>query len=380
MDERLSVLAVFGTRPEIIKFSPVLNALEAQSNLRVVRLSTGQQADLAPSFLQQFKLRIDEALELMTPEQSLNQLLAKSVVALERAMNTYQPAAVIVQGDTTSALAGALSARFLRIPVIHIEAGLRSGDINSPFPEESNRKLISHLSTLHLAPTERNVATLISEGIRADSIVCTGNPIVDVLHSELASAEPDDGFDKVLDELADYRTIAVTLHRRENFGQRLDGYLNEINRFVMGNPDIAVVLPVHPNPSVQASVNTALADSERIKLVDPLSYANFICLLRSAWLVLSDSGGVQEEVVSLGKPLLILRENTERQEVIGSGYARLARSPSELHAELHTANQKGSWCTKLKTIKNPFGDGDSGARCAAAISAFLFDELHARTS
>ena len=207
MAQRVSVVAVFGTRPEIIKFSPVLQALDQEPNLQVVRLSTGQQADLVPDFLHDFNVTIDESLGLMSPNQSLNQLLANSIGALDEAIKAYDPVAVIVQGDTTTALAAALSARFLRIPVIHIEAGLRSGDINSPFPEEANRKLITQISSLHLAPTQHNVKTLLNEGVSPEAIVLTGNPIVEVLNSDLAKAEPSADFKHVLDELADFRIV-----------------------------------------------------------------------------------------------------------------------------------------------------------------------------
>ena len=379
MAQRVSVVAVFGTRPEIIKFSPVLQALDQEPNLQVVRLPTGQQADLVPDFLHDFNVTIDESLGLMSPNQSLNQLLANSIGALDEAIKAYDPVAVIVQGDTTTALAAALSARFLRIPVIHIEAGLRSGDINSPFPEEANRKLITQISSLHLAPTQHNVKTLLNEGVSPEAIVLTGNPIVEVLNSDLAKAEPSADFKHVLDELADFRIVAVTLHRRENFGQRLDGYLSEIAQFVAGNPDVALVIPVHPNPTVQSSVTSAFTSNERVKLLKPLSYVNFLSLLTRAWLILSDSGGVQEEVATLGKPLLILRENTERPEVIESGYARLARTPAELRNALGDANHGDSWCTELMPGRNPFGEHDSGVRIAAAINSFLFDKLERRS-
>ncbi len=371
MNQRAPILTVFGTRPEIIKLMPVLRALESDPGLRVIRLSTGQQADLAPPFLRGFGLDIDESLDLMIANQSLNALLANLISAIDQVIERHRPSAVIVQGDTTSALAGALSARFRAVPVIHIEAGLRTGDIDSPFPEESNRRLISQVSSLHLAATPGNVATLLSEGIAETNIFLTGNPVVDAIQSIATNAVPTAEFRSFLERLDGKRIVALTAHRRENFGARLDGYLRVIRDFIATHDDTVLVFPVHPNPEVQRSTSKLLGDCERVSLIEPLAYTDFFCLLKAAWLVLSDSGGIQEEVVTLGKPLLVLREQTERPEAIASGTARLARTPEELVRELETAAAPDSWCTRVTAAENPFGDGRSGARIARAISAFV---------
>lgn len=371
MNQIARILVVFGTRPEIIKLMPVLRALDSDPCLQVMGIFTGQQSDLVPSLLGDFGLCIEESLDLMVANQSLNQLLARLISALDLVIERHSPSAVVIQGDTTTALAGALSARFRAVPVIHIEAGLRTGDANNPFPEESNRRLISHISSLHLAPTRGNIAQLMREGIAESEIVLTGNPIVDAIHTLDDDAVASEGLRQTLEELRDYRVIAMTTHRRENIGSRLRGYLQTVQAFVNQHSDIALVIPVHPNPLVSECVHRILAESDRVRIIAPLSYTDFYCLLKAAWLVLSDSGGVQEEVISLGKPLFVLREKTERPEAIDTGTARMAPTPQDLARELATAVQANSWCTRVKSVANPFGDGRSGKRIAQAISEFV---------
>ena len=372
MQQIAPILVVFGTRLEVIKFAPVVRARKLDQRLRVFCVSTGQQADLLPEFVDEFDLTVDKSLDLMVAEQSLNQLLAKLIESLDQVIEQYSPAAVIVQGDTTTALAAALSARYRAVSVMHVEAGLRTGNFHCPFPEESNRKLITHLSALHFAPTQGNVDTLLSEGVQPSDIVLTGNPIVDALQPLVDTARPSVEFGKFLDGLKDMKIIALTAHRRENIGDRLNGYLETIKQFIARKPNNVLVVPVHPNPEVQRDVRSKLGNTQRIKLIAPLNYIDFFCLLQRAWLVLSDSGGIQEEIITIGKPLLILREQTERPEAIESGCARLARTPEELEAELQTAAQPGSWCEQISPGINPFGDGNSGPRIAQAISAFVF--------
>jgi UDP-N-acetylglucosamine 2-epimerase (non-hydrolysing) len=380
MDRSIPVLAVFGTRPEIIKLTPVLRELEHDPRINVIRISTGQQADLVPGFLAGFGLESHESLGIMVADQPLNRLLANMIDSLDRVIEKYAPAAVVVQGDTTTALAGALSAHYRAVPVIHVEAGLRTGDLGSPFPEESNRRLISHVSSLHLAPTSGNVATLIGEGIAESDIILTGNPVVDAIESMVKVAVPSREFGSLLDELSGQKLIVLTAHRRENFGERMDGYFAVVRDFITSHPETVLVFPLHPNPVVRRSAHQIFGGVDRIRLVDPLGYVDFFCLLKTACLVLSDSGGVQEEVITLGKPLFILREKTERPEAIESGSARLAPTPQALAEHLEAAWQPDSWCTRVRPRANPFGDGRSGPRIANAISRFLCDGTDALQS
>lgn len=371
MDQPASIVAVFGTRPEIIKLAPVFRALADEPHIRTTLVSTGQQRDLIPVFLDDFGIRIDESLGTMVPGQSLNESLAAMVAALDGVLARSSPDLVVVQGDTSSALAGALAARFRAVPVAHVEAGLRTGNPDSPFPEESNRTLISHIAALHFAPTAGNLETLVGEGVARASIMVTGNPVVDSLIAVEARAQASARLAEMLNQFDGKKLIVLTIHRRENFGARLSGYVAAVGDFLDRHPDFALVIPVHPNPRAREPVLKAFSGRDRVAVIDPLPYGDFFCLLQRAWLVLSDSGGIQEEVVTLGKPLLILRTETERPEAIASGTARMAATAGALAAELESAAASGSWLEAVVPHNNPFGDGRSGPRIARRICEFV---------
>ena len=376
MGDSIPVVAVFGTRPEIIKLAPVFEALDDTPGIRLVRCSTGQQSDLLPAFVEAFNVQLDYDLGVMFEGQSLNQLLARLIAAVDPVLERHAPAAVLVQGDTTSALAGALAARHRAIPVVHVEAGLRTGDPDNPFPEETNRRLISHIASLHCAATAGNRQSLIDEGIAESAILVTGNPIVDALQV-LGQGGVTAEVDRILETLDGRALVLLTTHRRENFGARMTGYLETIRRFVERTDDVELIFPVHPNPNVRSAAREIFEDTPRVQLTAPLAYSDFIRLLSQARLILSDSGGIQEEIVCVGKPLLILRSITERPEVLDTGLARLVRSPEQLAAELNDILAPESWCNQIVLGANPFGDGQSGPRIAAAIAAFLSERTPA---
>ncbi len=376
MDNSVAVVAVFGTRPEIIKLVPVFEALADTPGVRLITCSTGQQADLLPAFVEAFHVKVDHDLDIMFDGQSLNQLLARLIADIEPVLARHVPAAVLVQGDTTSALAGALAARYRAIPVIHVEAGLRTGEPDNPFPEETNRRLISHIASLHCAATVGNRQSLMDEGIADGAILVTGNPIVDALQKLGQGNGVTAEIDRILNTLDGRKPVLLTMHRRENFGARLTGYFETIRGFVERNDDVELVFPVHPNPEVRNTAREIFEDVPRVNLIQPLAYPEFICLLRQAWLVLSDSGSIQEEVAGLGKPMLILRSVTERPELLETGLARLVRSPGQLATELDEVCKPDSWCTRITPGPNPFGDGRSGPRIAAAIATFLLEHAH----
>lgn len=361
---------VVGTRPELIKVAPVVRQLRAHDEVGVTIVSTTQQADLVPAFHSLLDARVDFHLGVMSAGQSLNALLAKTIAALDPVMAEAGPDVVVVQGDTTSALAGALAARMRSVPVAHIEAGLRTGDPANPFPEETNRRQISHLASLHCAPTERNRAILQNEGIAPEQILVTGNPIVSSLHSVLEAPEPSPALDNLLDRLQGLKPIVLTTHRRESFGAALERNLRTLRSFVSDHSDTALVVPVHPNPTVKETLNRILPDHERIALIEPLDYPAFLKLLQTAWLVVSDSGGIQEEVASLGKPLLVIRSTTERPEAIEAGVAKLAgERPEQLEELLGDCEALRRWIGSVKPIPNPFGDLRSALRIADALVA-----------
>ena len=368
-----TILTLFGTRPEIIKLAPVIWAIErSHDTLRSINVSSSQHTDLLRPFIHELDIGIDHDLAVMMPGQTPNAVLARVLEALEPLLLAERPDLVLVQGDTTTAIAGALAAFYARIPVAHVEAGLRTGNRHSPFPEEMNRRLITQLADLHFAATPKNVEILLSEGVQKKSIVLTGNPVVDALQHILARSPASSSFSKFLDSFAGKRLIVLTTHRRENFGQVMSSHLKALRRFVGRHQDVELVFPVHPNPSVRAVVDAEFTGAERIHCVDPLKYDDFLHLLSRAWLVISDSGGVQEEAPSLGKPLLILRDTTERPEVIDCGIGRLVgHSGERLEEMLEATLLDKSWFDTANTTENPFGKGNAGEQIASAVVQFL---------
>lgn len=367
-----TIMTLFGTRPEVIKLAPVAAALERQAGLRAVNVASSQHRDMIRPFADAFGLRIDCDLEVMRPGQTPSEVCARVLSALDPVLEAEAPDWLLVQGDTSTALAGALAAFHRGIPVGHVEAGLRTGNSQSPFPEEMNRRLITRLASLHFAATAHNVENLRAEGAADEDVVLTGNPVVDALQSILADGMPSPALEARLARLEGQRVIALTTHRRENFGEVMGGHLAALRRFVDKHREVALVFPVHPNPAVRKATSQVLEGAERIHCIDPLDYADFIHLLSRAWLIVSDSGGVQEEAPTLGKPLLVLRENTERPEAVECGVARLVgTSAQRLEDLLEEAWRDEAWFEHVARAENPFGTGDAGERIARAVAERL---------
>lgn len=368
------VMTVFGTRPEAIKFAPVISALSEQPNLQVTNVISSQHTDLLQPFIKLFGIRVDADLDIMQPGHHLNHVLSRVVGALNESMEAFEPDLVLVQGDTTTALAGALAAMNRRIPVGHIEAGLRSGNPSSPFPEEMNRRLIGGIARLHFAATRDNRENLIAEGINPCKIFVPGNPIVDALEHIQAHASPSEEISDLLAQHSGRKLIVVTAHRRENFGGAMGGYFEALKAFVSRTDEYTLLFPVHPNPAVREATQAILGDARNVVLLDPLNYADFVYLLSNAWIIVSDSGGIQEEAPSLGKALLILRRDTERPEAIAAGVSRLVTSATQLTAELVEATHPGSWIEHIRQMANPFGDGHAAPRIAKLVADYLENE------
>lgn len=370
--QRKAVLTVFGTRPEAIKLAPVIHQLEKRrESLRTINVASGQHLELLHPFVEMFGIHVDKNLQLMTTNQTPAELCARIVPELEIIVENEDPDLILVQGDTATALAGAMVGQRCGVPVGHVEAGLRSGNVMSPYPEELNRRLITRLATYHFAATLRNCETLVSEGIPEARIFLTGNPVVDALQMVLCIPgrwRKPTWFSKV----AGRKYIVLTTHRRESFGQLLADNLEVLCRFVGNHSDVSLIFAVHPNPNVSGPARKICAGQSRVIIVSPLNYRDFIQVLSNSWLVVSDSGGIQEEVPSLGKPLLILRENTERAECIEAGIARLVGgSPETLMSMLEEAYKPGSWAESVRAVPNPFGNGDSGGRIAQCLTMLL---------
>jgi UDP-N-acetylglucosamine 2-epimerase (non-hydrolysing) len=367
------ILTIFGTRPEVIKLAPVIQHLTSDAErFQTINIASGQHTDLLYPFIRLFDIHIDYDLRIMGNDQTPNQVCSRVLASLDPILGQERPDLILIQGDTTTALAGALAGFHRRIPVAHVEAGLRSGCSQSPYPEEMNRRLVGQLATYHFAATARNRENLIAEGVLEKNIFLTGNPVVDSLLAIMESSHPSPALTSLLDDTAELKRIVLTTHRRESFGQLMSENLRVLRQFVDMHKDIALIFPVHPNPSVQGPASTYLSHHPRIRLIPPLEYPDFVVLLSRAWLIVSDSGGVQEEAPTLGKPLLVLRENTERPEALDAGVARLVGGrPERLAVMLEEIYGNGCWTSYIKRTENPFGSGDSGKQICTIIQQLL---------
>ncbi len=366
------ILLIFGTRPEGIKLFPVVQALRAHGGMEVRTCITAQHRGLLDHVLAIAGLTPDYDLDLMTPGQSLDALSARLLTGLGTTLDAERPDRVIVQGDTATAMIGALVAYYRKIPVGHVEAGLRSGDIYQPWPEEVNRRIVAPIADLHFAPTETAAAALRRENIDPATIHVTGNTVIDALLATRARIAADPtlaaGLDPMADRFAGRRIVLVTTHRRENFGPAMAGIAEAIRR-IAARPDIAVLFPMHPNPNVASVMEAELGQADNIARIDPLDYPHFIRALDLAHLVLTDSGGVQEEAPALGKPVLVMRETTERPEGVAAGTARLVGTdPDRIVSEISTLLDDSSAYSGMARAHNPFGDGHAAARIAGIIA------------
>jgi UDP-N-acetylglucosamine 2-epimerase len=366
------ILTVFGTRPEAIKLAPVVLALQSDPRTHHVTCVTGQHRQMLDQVLSNFDIVPDHDIDLMRPGQDLTHVTSAALEGVGRILDRVEPDWVIVQGDTTSAFAGALAAFYRKVRVAHVEAGLRTGNIYSPWPEEMNRRLVGRLTTLHFPPTESSAENLRREGVSDASMCMTGNTVIDALQWVVgrlaADSEFRDRFDVALPFLrANRRLILVTGHRRENLGSGLEGICGALRR-IADRGDVEIVYPVHLNPQVQSTANAILHGHPAIHLVPPLDYVPFISLMQRAYLIVTDSGGIQEEAPGLGKPVLVTRDTTERPEAIVAGTARLVGTdPNSLHAAATELLDCPSVYATMAQAKNPFGDGNAARRIVERI-------------
>lgn len=363
------VLVVMGTRPEAIKLAPVVHALRQRGeDIRTVVVVTAQHREMLDQVLAPFGLQPDHDLDLMLHGQQPSDVLARALTGLSDIILREAPDALVVQGDTTSSLAGALAAFHAHVPVGHVEAGLRSGDLSRPFPEEMNRRVIAHLARWHFAPTAQAELNLLSEGIAPESISLTGNTIVDAM--QMVTDMDCDGDDDLTGQVlaSGRRVVLVTLHRRESWSSGIEQVCHALSDLVARFDDVQVVVPVHPNPAVSETVHRVLGHAPAIALVPPLGYVPFVKLMKASTLILTDSGGVQEEASSLGIPTLVLREVTERPEVIDAGVARLVGTSRARIAE--QASLLLSDLRHYELMAGPrqlFGDGRAATRIADVL-------------
>ncbi|MBK6414357.1 UDP-N-acetylglucosamine 2-epimerase (non-hydrolyzing) [Sphingopyxis sp.] len=368
----MKVMAVFGTRPEAIKMFPVVHALHTHAGVDARVCVTAQHREILDQVLDIARITPDIDLDVMQANQSLDSLLARLVTGLGETFDAEKPGRVLVHGDTLTTMAATLAAYFRKIPVGHVEAGLRSGNIYHPWPEEVNRKVAGAVADLHFAPTETAAAALRAENVPSDRIHITGNTVIDALLATKARIDEEPtlaaGLDPLVARFADKRIIAVTSHRRENFGDGMKAIADAIAA-IAARSDVAVVFPVHPNPHVRSAMEPILGAVQNVALIDPLDYPHFVRLLAISNLVLTDSGGVQEEAPSFGKPVLVMRETTERPEGIAAGTARLvgtdkARIVSEIFRLL---DDKDAY-SAMARAHNPFGDGTAAKQIAEIVA------------
>ncbi|WP_420798561.1 non-hydrolyzing UDP-N-acetylglucosamine 2-epimerase [Kocuria rhizophila] len=363
-----TIMPIYGTRPEAIKMAPIVKALQASPQFECVVTVTGQHREMLDQVNEIFDITPDHDLNIIQPRQTLNGVLTRTVEGLDAIFAENAPDAVVVQGDTTTSTAGAIAAFYRGIPVIHAEAGLRSFDLFSPFPEEANRKMTSQITSLHLAPTSTSKENLLREALPEQDIVVTGNTVIDALLHTVEQKLPFS--DPQLEEIASSgrRVLLVTTHRRENQGEAMRGVGRALARIAQAEPELTIVLPVHRNPVVREAVLPAIEGLPNVVVTEPLAYGEFTRMLSVAHVVLTDSGGVQEEAPSLGKPVLVMRENTERPEAVTAGTVTLIGTDEErIVTEVDRLLNDDAAYRAMANAVNPYGDGRAAERTLAAI-------------
>jgi len=369
-----------GTRPEGIKMAPVVKAIESTDGLSAVVVSTGQHKEMLQQVVDLFQIKVDHDLEVMRPNQTLPGLTARLITRIEQLLDKTDIDMALVQGDTTTVFTAALCCFYRGIPVGHVEAGLRTGNMRSPFPEEANRKLACPLVNLHFPPTETSRDNLLRELVDRECIHVTGNTVIDALHLEIERQKQPAAQLELKSKLTDVigedftlrKYVLITGHRRENFGGGFDEICKALSTLAQAHPDYLLIYPVHLNPKVQKPVYDLLGTYDNIKLIPPQPYSEFVMLMNHSDIVLTDSGGVQEEAPSLGKPVLVMRDTTERPEGVSAGTVKLvgANADSIISSVENLITDRLAY-EKMAQAKNPYGDGQAAVRIATAVSGYL---------
>jgi UDP-N-acetylglucosamine 2-epimerase (non-hydrolysing) len=363
-------MVVYGTRPEAIKLAPVVAAIDGSPHLECVVVVTGQHRAMLDQINELFAIRPAHDLDIIRPRQQLHEVTQRALEGLTHVIRRERPDAVVVQGDTTTSFVGALAAFYEQVPVMHVEAGLRTGDRYNPFPEEINRRLTSQVTSVHLAPTPVSAANLRAEGIAEEDVVVTGNTVIDALLDVVRRGLPLEN--QALKVLDGRRAVLVTSHRRESWGVPMARTARAVARLARDFADVAFVLPAHLNPTVREVLLPPLAGLPNVTVTDPLGYSDFARAMNASTIMLTDSGGVQEEAPSLGKPVLVLRDTTERPEAVSAGTVRLVGTDEELIvASVSRLLTDPAAHGQMARAVNPYGDGKAAGRVVAAIEAFF---------
>ncbi|MBA9883119.1 UDP-N-acetylglucosamine 2-epimerase (non-hydrolyzing) [Ralstonia pickettii] len=371
------ILTVFGTRPEAIKMAPLVKALQAEAGLTSAVCVSAQHRQMLDQVLELFGIVPEFDLNLMRPGQTLSDITSSVLGGIDGVLDVYQPDAVLVHGDTTTTLSASLAAFYRRIPVGHVEAGLRTGNIWSPWPEELNRRVTDAVTTWHFAPTAESRQNLLDEGVDPDQVTLTGNTVIDALLAVKARLDDDTALSAEMAARYPFldprrRMILVTGHRRENFGEPFENFCVALRVLAARHPDVQIVYPVHLNPNVQQPVNAILSGHDNVYLIAPQDYLPFVYLMARAYLIVTDSGGIQEEAPALGKPVLVTRDTTERPEAVASGTARVVGTSTQRivdEAELLLGNT--AEYERMAHAHNPYGDGQACRRIVAALKTAL---------
>lgn len=374
--EKQKILAVFGTRPEAIKMAPMILKLRENKNFDVKICVTAQHREMLDQVMNFYEIKADYDLNLMSPGQNLSEITSKAITGLDKIFSKVSPDLVLVHGDTTTTASATLSAYYNQIPIGHIEAGLRTGDIYSPWPEEVNRKITATIARLNFAPTSSAKQNLINEGVNSEFIFVTGNTVIDALLTAKRKIDENIDLKQSLNIQFDFieknkKVILVTGHRRENFGVGFENICNAL-KIIAQRDDVYIVYPVHFNPNVQEPVKRILGQSKNIKLIKPLEYAAFVYLMSKSYLILTDSGGIQEEAPALGKPVLVMRNTTERPEAVEAGTAKLVGT--EVKTIIDGVSQlldKDNEYLRMSKITNPYGEGKSSETIANIIQKYF---------
>jgi len=366
----LKVLVVYGTRPEAIKVAPVVGAMQASAHLVPVVAVTGQHRGMLDQVNALFGIHPKHDLDIIRPRQTLEQITTSALEGVSAILDEEHPDAILVQGDTTTCFAAALAAFYRKIPLVHLEAGLRTGDPYNPFPEELNRRLTTQLAAVHLAPTPTSKANLLAEGVMPSNVFVTGNTVIDALLDVVARDLPTDSSD--LGRIGPRPFVLVTSHRRESWGEPMASTARALARLARAFPDVALVLPAHLNPAVREVLLPPLVGLENVIVTDPLAYGDFAKAMATCTLVLTDSGGVQEEAPSLGKPVLVLRETTERPEAVAAGTVRLVGTDEDvIVTEVSRLLRNPVEYDAMARSVNPYGDGLASGRVVQAIENYF---------
>lgn len=369
----MKVLTVFGTRPEAIKMAPLVHALAKDPHFEAKVCVTAQHREMLDQVLKLFSIVPEYDLNIMQPGQGLTEITCRILEGLKPVLESFKPDVVLVHGDTTTTMATSLAAFYQRIPVGHVEAGLRTGDLSSPWPEEGNRTLTGHLATYHFAPTETSRQNLLRENIADNRIAVTGNTVIDALFWVRDRVLSDEALRNELTQRYPFlangkKMILVTGHRRESFGRGFEQICHALAEIAANNPDVQIVYPVHLNPNVSEPVKRILGHVENVMLIEPQDYLPFVWLMNRAWLILTDSGGIQEEAPSLGKPVLVMRDMTERPEAVSAGTVCLVGTDSQrIVNEVTRLLQDESAYQAMSRAHNPYGDGQACHRILSAL-------------